>query len=342
MKTSQLIALTLLVGIAIGAAIFFILGLPKVVGVLSGANIQFVALAAAAQLVSVLAIFGRWSASVDFARIRVSSARLLLASLAGIAFANITPSSRMGGEPVRAYFLRRNARTHTGDALATVIVERVFDGVTFAFISLIVLVLAFIFWHLQWWVVLLMFVSFILSSAFLGFAIYLSYNRKAALGMMFWLLDRFRRFVGKEQAIRRVQKSIMRNVANYNRNAKRMLASRALWAKGVALSLLNWFFEVLRAYLILLALGAQNPSFLVVAAAIVIAALGGSLPLLPGGLGVMEGTMIIILSSAGITPALAGAATILDRLISYWGLTFVGLGSAYYLGFKSGNVPANK
>ncbi|MBI4214664.1 flippase-like domain-containing protein [archaeon] len=342
MKTQTMLALTLISGIVIGVVIFFLAGLKQTLAILADANLFLIALATICQLLSIVAIFWRWRITVNFVKIKVSRSLLFLASLAGIAFANITPSSRMGGEPVRVYFLRKNTKAHTGDALATVVAERVFEGVTFTFISLAVLLLSLMFWHLQWWVVVLMMLSFAISSAFIGFVVYMSYNRKAGLGLVLWLLNRFRKFVGKERTMRRLQNAITRNVSFYNKNVKKMLANRTLWANAVLFSFVNWAFEVLRAYFILLALGANNPSLLVVAAAIVISALGGALPLLPGGLGIMEGTMIVILSSAGIPPALAGAATIVDRLISYWATTFGGLGSAYYIGIRQRGSDAGR
>ena len=48
-------------------------------------------------------------------------------------------------------------------------------------------------------------------------------------------------------------------------------------------------------------------------------------PLLPGGLGAIDGIMILFYSHAGITASLSAAATVVERLISFWMTTFVGL-----------------
>jgi hypothetical protein len=92
-------------------------------------------------------------------------------------------------------------------------------------------------------------------------------------------------------------------------------------------------FDVFRTYFVFLSLGVTVP-FTVILAAITISALMGSIPIFPGGIGLMETTMIIIYSSSGINLAIAGTSTIIDRLISFWTFTFIGLACAYYLGIK--------
>ena len=49
------------------------------------------------------------------------------------------------------------------------------------------------------------------------------------------------------------------------------------------------------------------------------------IPLLPGGLGAVDGMMILFYSSAGITASISAAATVVERLISFWMTTFLGL-----------------
>ena len=93
-----------------------------------------------------------------------------------------------------------------------------------------------------------------------------------------------------------------------------------------------WVMDILRMYFVFLALNA-NVSFAVILTVIVVTALIGFLPLLPGGLALIESTMIIIYAASGIGLVIAGLQTILDRLISYWMVTFAGLSSAYRLGF---------
>ena len=49
------------------------------------------------------------------------------------------------------------------------------------------------------------------------------------------------------------------------------------------------------------------------------------IPLLPGGLGAVDGIMILFYSAAGITASISAAATVIERLISFWMATILGL-----------------
>jgi len=89
-----------------------------------------------------------------------------------------------------------------------------------------------------------------------------------------------------------------------------------------------WLFEALRLYLVFLALG-LNAGFLAAVFISQAALILMSLPLSPAGLGFVELLMLKLLSSTGVTPDIAGAATIADRLISYWSL--VALGGIVYI-----------
>ena len=57
----------------------------------------------------------------------------------------------------------------------------------------------------------------------------------------------------------------------------------------------------------------------------IVASLVGMIPLLPGGLGAVDGMMIIFYSAAGIPSSISAAATVIERLISFWMTTIVGL-----------------
>lgn len=86
---------------------------------------------------------------------------------------------------------------------------------------------------------------------------------------------------------------------------------------AVLLGLVSWGFEGLVLYLGVLALGAHLPllqSLFVVS----FSAIVGALSFLPGGLVAVEGTILGLLYLAGLSPAVAGAATIITRFSTLW------------------------
>jgi hypothetical protein len=333
MKLSKLIALTIVLGLLILFIISFLAGFDRIFLVLSQANYWFILIAVFYQALSVVALFLRWDIIVRHCRLKISGARLFMITLAGIAFSHLMPSSRMGGEPVRAYFLAKETKRSTSLCLSSIIVERIFDAMTFSIISLIVLVPIVLFWNLPAWIISLLVIAFAIALFMLFLLVYISINRKVGMRIVFWFFRRFKRFLSRWKKITLLEKKLEKEVSLYTVNVSSMLRKKHLWAFGFSFSILVWVFDIFRTYFIFLALG-SNVSLLVIAGAVIIASLAGAIPISPGGLGLIEAAMIVVFTSAGVPIAIAGMVTIIDRLISYWGLTFIGLVPSYYLGIQ--------
>jgi uncharacterized protein (TIRG00374 family) len=102
-----------------------------------------------------------------------------------------------------------------------------------------------------------------------------------------------------------------------------LFRSTSLLPLALSMTLLIWLSEALRLYFVFLAFGIEAgfmvALFISQAALIVMA-----IPLSPAGLGLVEILMLKILASTGLTSDMAGALTIVDRLISYWSLLALG------------------
>jgi uncharacterized protein (TIRG00374 family) len=106
----------------------------------------------------------------------------------------------------------------------------------------------------------------------------------------------------------------------------------------MAYSLVCWTIEAARVYLVCMALGVSVANWPIILFVALAAALLTTLPVTPGGLGIVEAGMVGILIFAGTNglisagnldlgfwQATAGAVAFLDRVISYWSLVVVGL-----------------
>ncbi len=93
--------------------------------------------------------------------------------------------------------------------------------------------------------------------------------------------------------------------------------SKAEWGKVGGLGLANWLTDIGVLAMSILALGGAVPwrSLLLIYG---LATLIGSLGITPGGLGLVEGTLCLGLVSTGLPAALALAAVLLYRLVSFW------------------------
>jgi len=79
----------------------------------------------------------------------------------------------------------------------------------------------------------------------------------------------------------------------------------------------NWAFDMAALFVALDAVHAQV-SFVGVVSAYVLGALAANLPLTPGGLGVVEGSVTVALVAFGGAPAAMLAAVLLYRVVSFW------------------------
>ena len=93
--------------------------------------------------------------------------------------------------------------------------------------------------------------------------------------------------------------------------------TKAEWGKVGGLALANWLTDIGVLAMSIMALGGAVPwrSLLLIYG---LATLIGSLGITPGGLGLVEGTLCLGLVSTGLPAALALAAVLLYRLVSFW------------------------
>lgn len=105
----------------------------------------------------------------------------------------------------------------------------------------------------------------------------------------------------------------------------------------IALSLVSWFFECLGFYLILdnfnLDFSLFWASFTYAFSTII-----GSITMLPGGLGVTDGSITYLLLLGGVMENIAVAATFIVRVVTLWFAVLVGIVSLIYYRKRFGNI----
>jgi uncharacterized protein (TIRG00374 family) len=103
-------------------------------------------------------------------------------------------------------------------------------------------------------------------------------------------------------------------------------------------TLLIGALDVFRLYTIFLALG-YHPTIATLLVASALPTIVGLIPFLPGGLVIVEGSLISVFTALGVPLNLAMAATVIERGISFVLSTIVGAGVFSYLGVKMATKP---
>lgn len=313
----------LFVGLLIMAVILYFIGIDTVINALKNANPWYIILAVILQLVTYYMYTLRWyiiNKSADMGDVTIK--KLLPMVLLSLAVNNITPSGRGGGEPVRAYVLSKESDYTFDMTFATVLGDRALDTFPFIILAIITIIgMIFTFTLSPIWIAVLI-VCVTAITILVCIIIYMSVNESFGTKLTNWIVKLVKRFYKKYQPRHEVQ--IRNYVSGFQKTMRVLITDRNVLLYALPLSFIVWFMEILRVYCVFLAFGA-NVSLVVVAEVFIIACLVGMVPLLPGGLGAVDGIMILFYSGAGISASISAAVTVVERLISFWMTTILGL-----------------
>ncbi|MGL6298248.1 MAG: UPF0104 family protein [Methanobacteriaceae archaeon] len=314
------------IGLAIMAVFIYFIGVDQIWESLKVANLIFIGLAIVVQVIVYFLFNLRWKIINNTLDIDMGFFKLLPMLMVGLAVNNITPSGRGGGEPVRAYLLSKSAEEPFESSLATVVSDRALDAFPFLILSVFTVAYVLMYFNLSPIITGVLIAAVLMVLIFFLLLIYASINKKFG--------DKVTRLISKiaknkflvklhKKDPELLEKRIILAVGEFQLSMQEMIRHKHILFYALPLSFIIWGFEMLRVYLVFLAFGA-DVSVLLLAVAFVLSSLIGMLPLLPGGLGTVDGLMILIFSSAGISPSVSAAATVIERLISFWLTTIIG------------------
>lgn len=308
------------------AGLFFVLimvhfiGFESVLEVLTEIDLLLFAAAISCQGCALLLWAVRWKILVrPFHPIQFRNS--LKGIIIGMFFNNITPVARAGGEPFRAYFLERKEGVDFEDAFATVAVDRILDSFPFLIIIIISLAYFVLLLEINLQVIIIISLALIFNVILLSLVLYFSFSLKAAKKLVFSI---FRIAVRFSSRLEKYESQVEKAIEQYY-GAIRTLSSReGDLAVCLAISFLFWFTAILRNYLVVLSLG-YEVDFMVIVVVQMVGTLVGILPILPGGLGSIDGVMVFLYYSFRFPVAVAMTASLMDRFISFWIMLAVGV-----------------
>jgi uncharacterized protein (TIRG00374 family) len=317
------------ISVLILVIMLWFVGIDQVIDALKIAKLEFIALAVAMQIGTYFLYSLRWKILNNLIDINVGIKKLLPMILVGLAVNNITPSGRGGGEPVRAYILSREENYPMEETFATVVADRALDTFPFVVLAILTIIGMTFYFNFDLWLLVLMILAVIGIVAVLILLIYMSVNPGFGKRVDGWIIGLVRRFYKKNSE--ELEEKIHGVINGFQDTMKMVISNKKVLYYALPLSFIIWIFEIIRVYFVFLAFGAVV-SPVVIGEVFILACLAGMIPLLPGGLGAVDGIMIIFYSAAGITASISAAATVIERLISFWMTTIIGMVILPYYG----------
>lgn len=317
------------VSLLILAIMLYIVGIDNIINALEFANLNLILLAVVIQIFVCYMYALRWQIINKVVDIDVNMKKMLPMTFVGLAFNNITPAGRGGGEPVRAYVLSRDSGYPMEETFAGVVADRALDTFPFIILAVLTIIGSIFYFDIESWLLAVMVIAVIAIIVVLAILIYMALNENFGKKVSNFIIKLVRRFYKKNSD--ELEKKIMDVVSGFQNTMKIMMSKNNIVKYALPLSFVIWVFEILRVYVVFLAFGA-NVSPVVIGEVFIMASLVGMIPALPGGIGAVDGIMIIFYSMAGISTSISAAATVIERLISFWMVTIIGMCITPYYG----------
>lgn len=304
-------------------------GYDEFINLLKNSNPIYLLIALVFQLLHLFFEAYKWKFILESLKESVSIKNVFVATMVGIFFNNVTPGAKTGGEPMKTYLISREENISPVESVfATVTVDRFVEALPFFVLAIFSILYINIFYGVGWAITSVLSFVVIIYVFLLLIATYICFNKNAGEKFVFKIL----RFVGRfSKRIAKYEDLAVSMVENFHQQFQIIIKSRKTLFKSIGASILVWTFWILRTYFVFLALGNPlNPMLVALVATITV--LMGLIPLLPGGLGVMEITMTVLYSSLRVGTNVALTATILDRILSFWFvIVFGGIIASYNL-----------
>lgn len=328
--------------VLIGALIFAVftneIGFEKFLFLISNVNKPLILLAVSFNLFNLIAFTITWR---FLATGEIGFYKLFKLYMAGTFINNITPTFGTGGEPVKAMLLGKETGTSRAECFAGVVSQRMLNMFPFLTIGVAGIWLLFSRSEIKLGMLEIAALMFSIALALFAFSLLIYfYIRKDKLSSFVHSSIRFfAPFIGlvkKGFDHRAYADAVEKSINSFHGGLRNIHHNKYGLAKATLFSYLGWVFDILAIYTVFLSIGEMHVHISVLIITYTIAMISGWLPLfLPGGLGIVDGTMAVLFIYGGVPVEIAVLATLLYRFASYWFNTVLG---AFYLwaSLKSG------
>lgn len=238
--------------------------------------------------------------------------------ITGLTINFITPLMKVGGEPAKIYLLKKKGRS-TGRSSAIVMIDSTVELVSIYLLTFLGFLAMVFTGKVQGLFLIGLGAGIILAFGLIGGMFSVLINEK-------WLekIIKFGIKIAKKFKKDLKTRSAMSYAKKFNKAFHFLLKNKRQMTKLFGVSIFSKLIEFIRIWIIFLALGTIVPLQVILFAWSVIMILS-LIPWLPGNLGVVEAGGASAFVLFGIASGISASAILVDRLLSFWFVLFLGL-----------------
>ncbi|SCZ06895.1 hypothetical protein SAMN03080606_03988 [Alkaliphilus peptidifermentans DSM 18978] len=271
------------------------------------------------QLVTIVLINFQWYSIAKIIGAEISFKDLLHMNLVGTFVESVTPSVKAGGETAKVYTLNKKLGLSIGRATAMVSIQKIVSIIAFATINLISIVGFLSKVEVQGLYLKLLLTSFLFLIGVLAIIIAFMVIPDKIL----WIFNKL--------SNRKFEEKLNNFLFIFQKTIKEAIKNKKAFSQQLLLSFIIWGFFAFKA--IILARGLHlDIGLFTIAIITYITYMVAMVPLLPGGLGSFEGSMVFLLAPFGITLSRGMAFALALRFTTFWFVFFI---SAIYLAINT-------
>jgi uncharacterized protein (TIRG00374 family) len=266
----------------------------------------------------------RWGMTINAFGKTIPFFKLLSYRLSEWALGYVTPFSRLGGEPMMAYLMKKESKLKFRKGISVILINKVFDfaaGLILACIGLIVLILSY--WDELTGKTIFLLIAAVVILAGIIYQFYSKTIKKE--GFFTTLIEPFKKIIPHRKLHNNIKivENVLINFFKSNRN------------KLIILAIISFIFQVLMLveYKLIGTFLGMNLSFVQVLIINLFLVLSFIIPT-PGSIGGMEGAMAFIFGLMGLGASRGFAFSLALRSVEIT-ITVIGLCFAYYYSVKS-------
>jgi len=264
----------------------------------------------------------------------------LFLTLMASSFVNTTtPGARVGGEPLRAFYLSKKYKTEKSKFFAGIIADKAVNSIAFIVLTVLSILFVILFVEVSVKIKIILEVALVVITALIIAGIILKQKAKlkkeylTRIAKKIYYFSLFKTLREKFSTYKTFEAYILKKLNNVVNTLRKTLKDKKVISRDLVFSFARWGFIYLSTFFLFKAFG-YDISFIAVVVVITLSIFVGSLSIVPGGMGFVETIMISLYLAFGITSGIAATVAVIDRFIFYFYSLVIGGICLVYLSIR--------